>query len=302
MLKLNSYRGRFAPTPSGELHFGSLITAVGSYLDARSCGGEWMIRIDDLDPPREKLGVADAILTTIEAYGFERDGEIVYQSKQHECYQAALEKLHRKDLLYYCNCSRKELDARCKRGQYGAIYDGMCIDKGLGDDILNSARIKVAGVINFEDRIQGTITQDLPKEVGDFILFRKGGIYAYHLAVVVDDYEQGITDVVRGYDLLGLTPQQIFLQNQLGIMTPNYSHLPLVLGSDGKKLSKSSLASSIDEDRPVPTIWQALKFLGQNPPQDIKNSTTNIIWKWATENWSFEDVPRIMGMETNCNV
>lgn len=293
-----SYRGRFAPSPSGPLHFGSLIAALGSYLDAKAHNGEWLVRIEDLDPPREQAGAADNILRTLEAYGFEWDGDVVYQSRRYDFYASALEKLHQAGELYYCDCTRKAIIARCKHGQWGAIYDGLCAKKQLQKADNHSTRLQVKGSIRYEDRLQGTITQDLESDIGDFHLLRKDGLYAYHLGVVVDDEEQGITNVVRGFDLLDSTPRQIYLQQQLSYCTPRYAHLPLALKPDGDKLSKQTHATALDNTNTTPALWQALQFLGQTVPKELMHADIKEFWQWATEHWRFNKIPRVHGLES----
>lgn len=314
------YRGRFAPSPSGPLHFGSLIAAAGSYLDAKAHQGEWLVRMEDLDPPREVAGAADSILRTLDAYGFEWDGDVVYQSQRYDLYAAALEQLNQQDLLYYCECTRKGIIARCPQGQWGAVYDGLCRskhrEKPTIDNAPYSVRIKVDNAISYADdlqgrrefphgsgtyadRLQGAVSQNLVTEIGDFHLLRKDGLYAYHLGVVVDDAEQGITDIVRGYDLLDSTPRQIYLQQQLGHPTPRYAHLPLALKPDGDKLSKQTKATGLDNKHPVPALWEAIKFLGQDIPTELQQASLAEVWNWAFEHWAFERIPHTTGVETH---
>jgi len=290
------YRGRFAPSPTGPLHFGSLIAAVGSYLEAKSHNGEWLVRMEDLDPPRSMPGADQAIIKTLDAYGFEWHGEIAFQSQRFELYTEALEQLRKQGQVYNCDCSRKAIIQRCGQGQYGAIYDGHCrsIDQQEG-----ATRIQVQGRIQYADRLQGDIKQDLEKDIGDFHLLRRDGFYAYHIGVVVDDALQGITDIVRGFDLLDSTPRQIYLQQQLGYVTPSYAHLPLALKPDGQKLSKQNLATALDDDNSVPALWEALAFLGQQPPLELQRESLEELWSWATENWNFRSIPKTEGIETH---
>ncbi len=289
------YRGRFAPSPSGPLHFGSLIAAVGSYLDALSHDGQWLVRMEDLDPPREQAGAAADILRTLEAYGFEWHGAVVYQSQRHALYAQALAQLHQQGLLYYCDCTRKGIIARCAQGQYGAIYDGHCAARALPAAPGRAIRIRVAGEVGFVDRLQGSIYQNLCSEIGDFHLLRKDGLYAYHLGVVVDDAAQGITDIVRGFDLLDSTPRQIYLQQQLGYPTPRYAHLPLALKPDGDKLSKQTHASALNTENPAPVLWQALAFLQLNPPAALQAASLPTLWQWGREHWALEKLPARSG-------
>lgn len=293
-MPLPLYRGRFAPSPTGPLHFGSLIAAVGSYLEAKSRNGEWLVRMEDLDPPRCMPGADQAIIHSLAAYGFEWDGEIVYQSQRFDLYAQALEALRAQDQTYFCNCSRKAIIERCAQGQYGAIYDAHCRNTQQQE---GATRIKVTGAICYADRLQGDVYQDLAQDIGDFHLLRRDGLYAYHIGVVIDDALQGITDIVRGFDLLDSTPRQIYLQQQLGYATPGYAHLPLALKADGQKLSKQNLAQALDNDKPVPVLWEALNFLGQQPPQELRSMSLSECWAWAIANWNFSHIPKAEGIE-----
>ena len=291
---MHFYRGRFAPSPSGPLHFGSLIAAVGSYLDARTQGGEWRVRMEDVDTPRNVAGAADNILTTLDAFGFEWDGDVLYQSDRLEAYAAALEQLKKSGLAYPCSCSRKEI---ADSGQLAAIdgglvYPGNC-RTGLAEGRTARAwRLQVnKETTGFDDRLQGHIAQQLANDVGDFILLRADGLFAYQLAVTVDDEFQGISDIVRGADLLASTPRQIWLQHCLGFSTPRYAHLPVACNSAGEKLSKQTLAPALDQAKASETLVQALRFLGQKPPQELSRSTLPEVWKWAMANWDFSRIP-----------
>ena len=291
------YRGRFAPSPTGPLHFGSLVAALGSYLEAKRYGGVWLIRIEDLDPPREMPGAADSILNTLENYGFEWDEEVVYQSRRLEQYAEALEKLNTLGLIYPCICPRKDIILRCQSGQFGAIYDGHCSNNNLPlDSHRASLRIKASSNIEFRDGIQGLIWQDLGEEVGDFNLKRRDGLYSYHIGVTVDDYLQGITHVVRGYDLLGATPRHIYLQRCLNYPMPAYSHLPLAIKQDGSKLSKQNLAVPLDSAKPTIALWEALNLVGHSPPKALRKAGLSEIWKWAADNWQIAKVPCASGI------
>ncbi|NTV96208.1 MAG: tRNA glutamyl-Q(34) synthetase GluQRS, partial [Thiobacillus sp.] len=220
-----AYRGRFAPTPSGPLHFGSLVAALGSCLEARSRDGAWLLRIEDVDPPRVVAGSADAILRTLDTFGFEWDGPVVYQSRRTEAYRAALADLRRLDLVYACSCSRKQLAETARRGIDGTVYPGTCRARHEHDARL-AQRFRVPNVrITFTDGLLGRVACDVAPECGDFVLRRADGVYTYQLAVVVDDAEQGISHIVRGADLLTSTPRQIVLQQALGLPTPSYLHL-----------------------------------------------------------------------------
>jgi glutamyl-Q tRNA(Asp) synthetase len=287
------YRGRFAPSPTGPLHLGSLIAAVGSYLEARSCGGEWLVRMEDLDPPREVPGAADLILKTLEAYGFEWDGAVLYQSARADAYAAALQVLARHGLVYPCSCTRKEIADSAMHGIEGPVYPGTCRN-GLTEEKLPRAwRVRVEDrAIGFDDVLQGRISQNLAHDIGDFVLKRADGLYAYQLAVVVDDAEQGITQVVRGADLLDSTPRQIWLQHLLGLPTPQYTHLPVAANVAGEKLSKQTKAAALDLSNPVPALWQSLHFLGQHPPDELLLADTATLWRWALDQWEIGEVPK----------
>lgn len=278
----SSYRGRFAPSPSGPLHFGSLVAALASYLDARAHGGEWLLRMEDVDMPRVVAGAADAILQTLEAYGFEWTGEVMYQSRRGEAYRATLQALQDRGLVYACTCSRRQLAETAKRGIDGFIYQGTCRERPLLLDAALRLRVPAERIV-FDDRIQGRVACDLARESGDFVLKRADGIYAYQLAVVVDDAEQGISHIVRGADLLTSTPRQIALQRYLGLATPSYAHLPVVLDPVGDKLSKQTLAAPIDARDPIPALLQALRFLGTADVRAVGSVAE--FWAQADEAW-----------------
>ena len=286
------YRGRFAPSPTGPLHFGSLVAAMGSYLEAKSCRGEWLVRIENIDSPREVTGAAKEILDTLEALGMEWDGEVVYQDQRHEAYQAALTMLEQRSMVYPCTCSRKEIaDSGIIHREAGA-YPGTC-RAGLSD-YRNSASLRVRthdDPIEFKDTLLGPVRQQLTSTTGDFVLRRADGIYTYQLAVVVDDAAQGITHVVRGSDLLDSTPRQIYLQHLLGYSTPTYMHLPLATNAQGEKLSKQTRAAAIDLSNPVAQLISALEFLGQNPPAEMVESSLASLWQWSLANWSLQRIP-----------
>jgi glutamyl-Q tRNA(Asp) synthetase len=262
-----SYHGRFAPSPTGALHFGSLVAALASWLDARAVGGRWSVRIEDVDTPRTVPGAADSILRTLEACGLAWDGEVTWQSKRGARYAAALERLQAAGRIYGCRCSRREIADSALPGIEGAVYPGTCRTLGLAPQAPCAARFTVtAGTIAFDDRVQGRVTQDVARDVGDFVLLRRDGLYAYQLAVVVDDAEQGITDVVRGADLLASTPRQILLQQALGYPTPRHLHFPVATDARGEKLSKQNHASPLDGPAAVASLPAALAFLGQRLP------------------------------------
>lgn len=287
-------RGRFAPSPTGPLHFGSLVAAVGSYLDARANRGEWLVRVDDLDRTRIVPGAADGILRALEALGLAWDGEILYQSKRDEAYRAALDQLKKRDLIYPCSCSRREIADSAITGIDGPVYPGTCRKGLLPGRAAQAERILTPSAkIEFKDAVQGKIAHHLERQIGDFVLKRADGLYAYQLAVVVDDAGQGITDVVRGADLLNSTPRQIYLQQQLGLATPRYAHLPVAVNVVGEKLSKQTLAAPIDASQPVPVLNAALAFLGQDRV-DCGAADTASFWRQAVAGWAISRVPQIL--------
>jgi glutamyl-Q tRNA(Asp) synthetase len=287
------YRGRFAPSPTGPLHFGSLVAAVGSYLEARAHNGEWRVRMEDLDPPREMPGAADGILRTLEAYGFEWDGPVAYQSQRSTLYETALEQLRRDGMLYPCGCTRKEIADSAVTGLDGPVYPGTCRHGLAPGKTARAWRVRAdAEDIAFEDAIQGPIHQNLRRDVGDFVLKRADGYYAYQLAVVVDDADQGMTHIVRGSDLLDSTSRQIHLQRLLGYPQPQYAHLPVAANAAGEKLSKQTRAAALPDDRVVEKLWQALDFLGQRPERPLLDATRDELWSWAREHWHLAAIPR----------
>jgi glutamyl-Q tRNA(Asp) synthetase len=288
-----AYRGRFAPSPTGSLHFGSLVAATGSYLEARAQGGEWLLRMEDVDAPRCSSAAADDILRGLEACGFEWDGAPVWQSRRGEAYAAALERLKAAGVVFPCACTRRELADSMLAPDGAAIYPGTC--RG-GLPVGRSARawrLRVGDArIAFDDAIQGPVSSKLARDAGDFVLLRADGLHAYQLAVVVDDAESGITDVVRGADLLLSTARQIYLQQCLGVATPAYAHLPVAVNAAGEKLSKQTLAAPLDVNRPVPALLAALGFLGQAPPPELAAADVASVWAWARANWRRGRVPR----------
>ena len=290
------YRGRFAPSPTGPLHFGSLVAAVGSYLDARANGGEWLLRIEDVDAPRTVPGAADSILSTLAAFGFEWDGPVVVQSRRLDYYHAALVGLQLNGDVYPCACSRSEIAAATDRLSVdgGLLYPGTC-RSGLAEGKAARAwRLRVPDrEMCFDDRIQGTHLQNLERDVGDFVLLRADGQYAYQLAVVVDDAEQGITHVVRGVDLLDSTQRQIYLQQRLGLQTPRYAHLPVVVNAAGEKLSKQTRAPAVDAREGGIELARALRFLGHSVPVELVTAPLPEFWSWAISAWSIANVPAV---------
>ncbi|MBW3568153.1 MAG: tRNA glutamyl-Q(34) synthetase GluQRS, partial [Proteobacteria bacterium] len=264
------YRGRFAPSPTGDLHMGSLVAAVASYLEARVRDGEWMLRVEDIDPPREVPGSADRILHALETFGFEWDGDVLYQSTRTDAYAEAVHKLREDGMGFGCACSRSDVAENAKHvGPEGPVYSGTCRTGAPAGRRERSVRLKVADAeICFDDRLQGRTCQNIAKDIGDFVIRRADGCYAYQLAVVVDDAAQGITDVVRGADLLLSTPRQIWLQHRLGLPSPGYLHIPLLLDESGNKLSKQNRSLPIDLRRPGSGLFDALCLLQQSPPTE----------------------------------
>ena len=250
------YRGRFAPSPTGDLHFGSLFAALGSWLRARSRGGAWIVRMEDLDPPREVPGAAGRILETLRAFGLESDEPVLFQSTRTQAYAAALHRLVERGVAFPCRCSRRDLGA-------DGIHRGPCTARPADPERPYAWRVRVpAQELRFDDLLQGPQAQNLADAVGDFVVRRVDGLYAYQLAVVVDDQAQGITEVVRGADLLDSTPRQIWLQRLLGFATPAYLHLPIALDAEGNKLGKQLASTPVDPCDPVPAMRLALAELG----------------------------------------
>ena len=279
------HRGRFAPSPTGPLHAGSMLAALGSWLLARQAGGEWLLRIEDIDPPREVAGAAHEQLRTLAAFGLHHDGEIARQSRRGHLYRDALNRLLARGQAFECHCSRSELAAS------GGIHR-QCVATAPRADPAIRLRVADGCEIAFEDAVHGRIVQRVDRDVGDFVLLRADGLWAYQLAVVVDDADQGITDVVRGADLLDSTPRQILLQRALGLPTPRHAHLPLLLGDDGRKLSKSDAALPVDTADPLATLRALWHCLGQAPlPADAMRSTAAFLDAAATA-FRLERVPR----------
>ncbi len=254
--------GRFAPTPSGALHMGSLVAAMASYL-AVPADGRWLLRIDDIDTPRNVAGSAERIIRQLDALGFQWHGEIVWQSRRLERYRSALDQLRRQDLIYACECSRKTLSGVADSGPQGIVYPGFCADKGLPEHG-NALRVRVPDEdICFDDQCRGHICENLHDSTGDFIVRRRDGVYAYHLATVVDDADAGVTQVLRGADLLDSCGRQIHLQRCLNLPTPAYAHIPVIRNAHGQKLSKQNMARELDESEPLPLLLEAWRLLGQ---------------------------------------
>ena len=287
------YRGRFAPSPTGPLHFGSLVAAVGSYLDAKAHGGVWLVRMDDLDLSRTVPGAADLILRSLESLGMAWDEPVVYQSKRSAAYEAALKVLKKRKLIYPCACSRREIADSAVGGLDGPIYSGTCRKGLLAGRAARADRVITDNTrIELKDVIQGKIVHSLERQVGDFVVKRADGYYAYQLAAVVDDAAQGITDVVRGADLLDSTTRQIYLQQMLGYTTPRYAHLPVAVNVLGEKLSKQTLAAPIVASDLLATLNAALAFLGQDTITDADPKKMADFWKRAIAGWDLARVPR----------
>lgn len=292
-MRASEYRGRFAPSPTGPLHFGSLVAALGSCLEAHARGGAWRVRMEDVDAPRCSPQAADGILRTLERLGFAWDGEVLVQSRRTARYREALETLRAAGQVYPCGCTRREIADSALAPDGSHVYPGTCRD-GLAPGRQPRAwRLRVpAETVCFDDAIQGRLCQDMPRDVGDFVLLRADGYFAYQLAVVVDDADQGITHVVRGADLVDSTPRQILLQRLLGVPTPAYAHLPAAVDAAGGKLSKQTRAAPVDPANPAPALAAALSFLGQRPPEALARAGAAEVWAWARAHWSMDGVPR----------
>jgi len=292
-----AYRGRFAPTPSGPLHFGSMVAAVGSYLDARSQGGTWALRIDDLDPPRVAAGSVDSIFRCLEKFQMAWDGDVVFQSARADAYRNAIDQLRGRGLVYACACSRKEVADAALDGPDGPVYPGTCRNGMHAGRDMRAWRVRTSAVpIAFADLLQGAVSQDLEREIGDYVLLRADDVVAYHLACAVDDGAQGITHVVRGADLLSSTPRQIYLQRLLGLPTPAYLHLPVALNAAGEKLSKQTLARAVDPERAAAVLADVLRFLNHPPPSEIGADDLAALWDWAVRHWQRERLPAAADM------
>lgn len=292
------YRGRFAPTPSGPLHFGSLLTALGSYLDAKSQGGAWVLRIDDLDTPRVAPGATDGIFRTLEAHGLAWDGAVQYQSQCRAAHAAAFATLQTLDKVYACACTRREIADTQMAYEHALIYPGTCRAGLAPGKTARTWRLNTQGVrVGFGDRLQGAIEQDLAQTCGDFVVQRADGLFAYQLASVVDDAELGITHVVRGADLLDSSLRQVYLQQLLGLATPRYLHLPVVLNAQGEKLSKQTHAPALDLQKPQQTLLQALACLNHPPPQALQHANIKELLEWSINNWSEARLPQLRTLE-----
>lgn len=279
------YIGRFAPSPSGELHFGSLIAALGSYLQARAQRGIWRVRIEDIDPPREVPGAAETILRQLEHYGLHWDGEVLWQSRRHEAYREVLARLHREGLSYFCTCTRARIQS------VGGSYDGHCRTLNHGPANAAVRLLQRQPVLEFTDRLRGRIVAEEKLAREDFIIHRRDGLFAYNLAVVVDDHFQGVTEIVRGADLIVPTVRHLSLYQQLGWPTPEYVHLPLALNEQGDKLSKQNHAPALPEGDPRPVLIRALQFMNQDVTKEWQDLSLETLLEKAVANWSLSRVP-----------
>lgn len=285
-----NYIGRFAPSPTGRLHFGSLVSALASYLDARHCGGRWLVRMENLDPPREEAGAQDAILRALADHGLHWDGPVCYQGERLEAYAEALATLNRAGLIYRCRCRRKDV-----RAMPGGVYDGRCRRADVDPDEPHALRLQLYNLpepfaqlpdtLRFDDLFQGPQHQCLRREVGDPIVVRKDGRFAYQLAVVVDDIAQGITHVVRGADLLEVTARQLRLFELMGAPRPAMGHVPMAINHRGQKLSKQTHAPALSSERAGANLWHALAFLEQAPPASLYDAGPDELLSWGCEHW-----------------
>lgn len=286
---MSHYVGRFAPSPSGPLHFGSLVAALGSYFQAKSQHGQWLVRIEDIDPPREMPGAASLILSTLESYGLHWDQSVVYQSQRHDLYQQQIEAWLQSQRAYYCQCTRKQIK------QSGGFYLGTCRHRHLTTPHDCAIRLKVDDPIHaFYDQKHGKIAIPTQLAAEDFIIKRRDGLFAYNLAVVLDDIEQGITEVVRGADLIEPTGRQINLYRYLQHPEVSYIHLPLAVDEHGNKLSKQNHAPAVNNHNPKPTIMQVMQFLGFDLPVDFQSASIEQMLNWGVQNWSLTQLPEAL--------
>ncbi len=289
------YRGRFAPSPTGELHFGSLLAAMASYADARSHNGHWLLRIDDIDQARVVVNSDKHILSTLEHCGFQWDENVTYQSQCLNNYQDTLLKLNRTEQTFACTCSRKQIKEQSEQlGIKNGVYPGTCRNhhKSLTTSQEHAIRLKTSGdKLSFFDHVQGQYTQNLQKEVGDFIIYRRDKVFSYQLSVVVDDFHSDITHIVRGFDLLDSTPKQIFLQRLLNYPQPDYAHIPLAVNQNDLKLSKLSHAQKVDCN--ISTLVLAANFLGQKCPDAKEFDNKDDFWQYLVTYWDINRVPKM---------
>jgi glutamyl-Q tRNA(Asp) synthetase len=294
-MKAEAYIGRFAPSPTGSLHFGSLVCALASFLDARHQAGRWLVRIEDVDPPREISGATTTILQQLTDHGLIWDGELLYQSSRTDAYREAIAYLQHSGLAYNCDCPRQRITS------LGGIYDGFCRTRNVVDNAAIRLQLDAGASVSFRDLIMGEYSQNLPLEAGDFVIQRRDGLFSYQLAVTVDDQFQNITHIVRGADLIDSTPRQLFLQQALGFWSGEqlstgsppitYSHLPMATNAEGQKLSKQNHAAALVVGEESQNLWLALDWLQQRPPADLKNETIQRILDWAISNWTLDSIP-----------
>ena len=294
------YIGRFAPSPTGKLHLGSLFAAVASWLHAKQHQGQWLVRMEDLDPPREEPGAADHILQTLKAWGLESDAPVLFQSHRHQAYQSVITQLLASGLAYRCSCSRKQVAAAGLQGPEGWRYNGHCRTQLASENTQHCIRLNTKDLeVTFDDELQGLRRENPEQLFGDFPIRRADGFYAYQLAVVLDDAAQGVTHVVRGIDIMSSTSRQIALQQRLGLQQPQYCHLPVLSGDNGQKLSKQNLATPIPQDYdPALMLW-VLEALGMKPPQFLHKEKPQAALIWATEHWQPRQLLRTESIPVN---
>lgn len=281
----SGYIGRFAPSPTGELHLGSLVAAVASYLDARANHGKWLVRMEDIDPPRAQPGADRLILLALEAHALQWDDSVLFQSTRSDAYREAIDFLIDSDLAYCCSCSRQELKRH-------SVYPGFCSEKSIGTEEA-SIRIRVKPeTISFRDEIQGVQSEQMADQVGDFVVQRKDGLFAYQLAVAIDDAHQNITKVVRGYDLLSSTSRQLYIQHTLKMSSPDYCHVPILVNSEGQKLSKQNQAQALDLAHCSSNLYRVLCALNQNPPAGLDKLLPEEVLNWAISHWEICKIPK----------
>lgn len=289
------YIGRFAPSPTGPLHFGSLLAALASYLDAKSQHGQWLIRIEDLDPPREMPAAKALILKALDVYGLHSDQNIIYQSDRSEIYQTVLNQLIKSKRVFPCTCSRKQLSVsqgihygHCNSATSSALIAPITAPFAWRFDSQQTIDIDSAGDIKFLDQLQGSFSQSIERDIGDFVVKRKELLWAYQLAMVVDDHHQGITHVVRGIDLIDSTLRQNMLQAVLNFSQPHYAHIPVACAPNGQKLSKQNLAPALDLNNPENNLWRALSWLRQEPPENLRRASVKEMLAWGIEHWDIK--------------
>jgi glutamyl-Q tRNA(Asp) synthetase len=277
----------------GPVYPGTCRQGMPPGREARTRGGEWHLRIDDLDPPRVSPGATDSILHCLEQLGFEWDGPVIYQSQRAPAYHAALHQLRQRGLVYPCACTRKEIAEHASAGVEGPVYPGTC-RRGMppGRDARALRLVTTGARVQFDDAVLGAQTRDLERAAGDFVLYRADGVFAFHLASAVDDGELAMTDIVRGADLLESSARQIHVLHLLGLPVPRYAHLPVAVNASGEKLSKQTHARAIDASQPARVLGRALRFLGQSPPGQLGDADPGEVWRWAGANWRLERVPR----------